>query len=64
MNANELLSYDTWLKGPEFLWKENVFQNEPETFPLSPDDLELKQKLLKALHAKQPVQTLFHCLIA
>ena len=48
MNANELLSQSTWLKGPEFLWNESVFQNEPETFPLSPDDPELKRKTVES----------------
>ena len=48
MHANELVEHSMWLKGPEFLWNENLPQDESETFPLQSDDPELKQKSVKS----------------
>ena len=48
MNAYELVHNSTWLKVPEFLRKNDVPLSKPETFPLKPDDPELKQKSVES----------------
>ena len=40
--ASELATNSTWLKGPEFLWKPDVFVAVPEGIEVEPDDPELK----------------------
>jgi len=45
VSPRNLIGNSHWLKGPPFLWEQNVpYQSEEETtFPLSPDDPELKK---------------------
>lgn len=48
LHANELVSSSTWFRGPEFLWQQNAPYREPQTFQVSPDDPELKQKTVQS----------------
>lgn len=43
LHANELTSNCTWLKGPEFLWKQDIPVSVPEAITVEPDDPELKR---------------------
>ena len=43
LNADELVNNLVWLKGPEFLWKQDVSVTEPAAFVIDPSDPELKE---------------------
>ena len=62
LNAGELANNSVWLKGPEFLWKQDVSITEPETFMVDPRDPEVKgiQSLSCSTESSEPFSLLEH----